>query len=519
MEGENASTVPFEESTATSSRRLRWSTIAIAGPNIPRSPGARPVLASRYWPYPLTTIRRQSVQLEDTQRSYELCSPSRDSPTRPWTQNIPRHTARQPLNEPSSETTQHSLRRHGDKIESKSVEGAVSRDESSQTRSISSAVQSFLNEVRFGDLVACARFINSNLIILSEGGQAINELVSTAEDCIREHDLAQAKSCAEKALILRMCRGMSAIEMTAFFRLLHIQDAKRMEDFNRKFDDILTGLHQSAGDGSNSDADRASRFLKAQTIGASSMSPLETVQMPKLVPAQSSVDMWTPTTNRRAQDATMPPLPEADTPKDTTATLDRRYSVRESSFYKVGKVFAVLWHENYSRIPATSASLREKWTKPESIYKPVRRMVVVRAEKGFSVCIQINTYGDRGLHKFKEDKTPNTHGVIYTTDRLRPEQQQHQPPLIKKPIHVVPSQGMADEFEQTSSIDFGRFHTIEHNVVAMDLGCVSKDSMPCFDSCWKRELLKWIDMPSMLNPAKAQASRSENTDQKSTLSL
>ncbi|KAK5051331.1 hypothetical protein LTR84_002983 [Exophiala bonariae] len=172
--------------------------------------------------------------------------------------------------------------------------------------------------------------------------------------------------------------------------------------------------------------------------------------------------------------------------------LDSRYQVRTDArvFYKVGRVFSVLWHEPYSQTPPkggakdyTSTAKRSTIGKfGEQIYSTIRRMVVVREGHGYCVCIQINTYGGKGLRKFVtargvvSQQDVDSHSIIHMTD-TRPGYFQDEPRSKKRPIAVnkaSPDQKLGPD----SRLCYSQPHTVQHNVKAMHVGQVSEETLP-----------------------------------------
>ncbi|KAJ9605758.1 hypothetical protein H2200_009607 [Cladophialophora chaetospira] len=169
------------------------------------------------------------------------------------------------------------------------------------------------------------------------------------------------------------------------------------------------------------------------------------------------------------------------TPKDTehpSVKLDPRFEKRPSAYYRVGRVFAVVWHENHSANPP--ATSRYTYTSNphtsvdrfgEKVYTTVRRMVVVRAGHGFCVCIQINTYGGRGLIKFKNSpEDVQAHSIIHMSDTqpiwLRDE------PRSEKNHIAVKKANPEHRLQVGSRLCYARPHTVEHTVKSMDIGFV-----------------------------------------------
>ncbi|KAL2008505.1 hypothetical protein VTN00DRAFT_6699 [Thermoascus crustaceus] len=168
-------------------------------------------------------------------------------------------------------------------------------------------------------------------------------------------------------------------------------------------------------------------------------------------------------------------------------SLDSRYKVRPDpkKFFKVGRVFAMVWHESFSD-SGTQASqrvilARGKFREP--IYSSIRRMVVVREQKGCAWCIPISTYSGKGLAKPGVDVS--THAIIHMKG-TKPARQAAEPPMTKEPIAVEPA-SPDQKLDPMSRINFAKIHTIEHNVKVLPVGRVSDESIPKFEAYVRNE--------------------------------
>jgi hypothetical protein len=91
----------------------------------------------------------------------------------------------------------------------------------------------------------------------------------------------------------------------------------------------------------------------------------------------------------------------------------------------------------------------------------------------------INTYGGQGLTKHGlSSEEIRRHAVIYMTG-TNPNAlpQERQKGLVKQPIAVNPA-SHDQKLKAMSRLNFGKFYTVEHNIRAMNVGMVTKDSMP-----------------------------------------
>jgi hypothetical protein len=172
-------------------------------------------------------------------------------------------------------------------------------------------------------------------------------------------------------------------------------------------------------------------------------------------------------------------------------TLDPSYIVRASSFYKVGTVFAVLWHEEAAASRSGQASsVRPHYSDPyttqgafgERIYSTVRRMIVVREAHGYSVCVPIVTYGGRGVKPGLSGSDVFSHAVVFAAG-TEPSMLVGEPKLSKTPISIDTQED--ERLDKASRIFFAKLYTVEHNVKSKYIGRVSQGSMPHFQAYFR----------------------------------
>jgi len=190
--------------------------------------------------------------------------------------------------------------------------------------------------------------------------------------------------------------------------------------------------------------------------------------------------------------------PDVKATDGDTETLDPRYKKRRDAkeFFTVGRVFAMLWHDNAGDPRGPGQGLGEPvYTSigryNEKIYSHIRRMVVVREKHGYSLCIPINTYGRRGLaaKKFNQEDFED-HAIVYGSQFDAPEALEGEGQMTKDPIAVdlAPGQELAD----TSRLNFGKPQSVDWNVKVMNVGKVSKRSMPFLEGYWENEARKGL---------------------------
>ncbi|ETI27114.1 hypothetical protein G647_09796 [Cladophialophora carrionii CBS 160.54] len=167
--------------------------------------------------------------------------------------------------------------------------------------------------------------------------------------------------------------------------------------------------------------------------------------------------------------------------------LDERYFVRQSSFYIIGRVFAVLWHEGYNSMTSQNTYVSDNNDNKvqvstgrygEPIYSSIRRMVVVRQDRGYCVCLQINTYGNRGLSKFgNSSEDVEAHSRIFMVG-TEPRWLDREILTSSKLDIAVKKASPEQRLSVASRLCYGRVHTVEHTVKSMNVGLVTDATLP-----------------------------------------
>lgn len=193
--------------------------------------------------------------------------------------------------------------------------------------------------------------------------------------------------------------------------------------------------------------------------------------------------------------------------------LDSSYYMRTGKeahdFFKVGRVFAMLWAEAKSATAARSlvkypsnATVNTDITvggpffrRPdrsivpgrfgEEVYSQIRRFVIVqvRKKKHFVKACPITTYSKRGT--LKRNCYPPEHAVAYFYG-TQPGYLPGEDGMTKEPIEIYPSTS-AEIMEPASRIRFGRTYPVEWNVKVKDIGRVMDSHMTRLIQYWRDE--------------------------------
>ncbi|KAL5001327.1 hypothetical protein BDV10DRAFT_160449 [Aspergillus recurvatus] len=180
------------------------------------------------------------------------------------------------------------------------------------------------------------------------------------------------------------------------------------------------------------------------------------------------------------------PVPGHPMSLPSESVLDPRYMVQPPHYYREGKVFSILWHENDGRAGGTLVSrgplYRGRFGEP--IYSTIRRMVVVRQYEQCSWCFAITTYNGRGVAKRGVD--PDKHAIVYMRG-TRPALGAGEPRMIKEPLEVSP-ESPDEHLDSMSRLNFSKIYTVEHNVKVLPIGKISSGSMTRFRQYARYEL-------------------------------
>jgi hypothetical protein len=165
--------------------------------------------------------------------------------------------------------------------------------------------------------------------------------------------------------------------------------------------------------------------------------------------------------------------------------LDHRYHLRPDAakFFTIGRVFAMLWQEDKESFePVIAGRFQER------IFSRIRRLAVVKADHGFCLCIPINTYGGQGvLIKGLNRRDREAHAIIHMDNTNPGSTSEEKRLMVKEPIAVHPA-APNQKLDIMSRLNFAKICIVEWNVKVMNVGEVTKDSMPLFTRYWRSQL-------------------------------
>ncbi|KAH7081332.1 hypothetical protein BKA63DRAFT_503622 [Paraphoma chrysanthemicola] len=180
-------------------------------------------------------------------------------------------------------------------------------------------------------------------------------------------------------------------------------------------------------------------------------------------------------------------------------SLDPAFKVRDSSFFKEGRVIAILFTEPAPNMRVNSSGI-SLVTYKEKVHTQVRRFIVVNLRHGFCFACPILTYGNKATKK--KGVRSQEHAIAYSQG-YSPTLLYGEEELSKDPICIVMLQGERP-LSKESRICFGIHHPIQHNVKVKHIGDVETSQVPTLLGYWKMENIEFGG-----NPAEADAEASE----------
>ncbi|KAK5682117.1 hypothetical protein LTS10_005242 [Elasticomyces elasticus] len=189
------------------------------------------------------------------------------------------------------------------------------------------------------------------------------------------------------------------------------------------------------------------------------------------------------------------PLPASSDLAAGGAYDQSSFRARRANFFCIGRVFLVLWSEPVGEDlgattlqGASNQGLSRGMSSVmhgERVYSEVRRFVVIRTGGDGRYCnaLPLTTYGGRGVSKVGVLKYE--HAIVHST-RQAPNPRNDELPqsgeagMQSQPIRVVPDLP-EDTLDPMTRIDYGKVHTIHHNIKIKSLGMVHPNSMTALE--------------------------------------
>lgn len=174
--------------------------------------------------------------------------------------------------------------------------------------------------------------------------------------------------------------------------------------------------------------------------------------------------------------------------EDEVDALHKSYTVRTGKqareFFVLGRVFAIVWHENAGQTKAVDTDADKPFHRitidksGAKVFSSIRRYVIVKAKPQDHYCwaVPINTYSKFGLSKkILHEEERKAHAIIYTKGQ-QPRRISGEKSFTKKAIAVDPEE-TGDLLHRASRIHFGKLQSIEWNIRVRDCGRVTRESL------------------------------------------
>jgi hypothetical protein len=154
---------------------------------------------------------------------------------------------------------------------------------------------------------------------------------------------------------------------------------------------------------------------------------------------------------------------------------------KPSKFFTVGRVFITLWTEPTKSKHANNDQFSKAWL-GASVYSEIRRFVVIREGKGYSLCSPVHTYGGQGTLKARLDASE--HAAIFakgTEPNVLEEEE-----MVIKPFPVIVEADDNDDYNllhPMSRINLGKIYTIEHYNRVLKIGRIDEEHLARLQQC------------------------------------
>ncbi|KAK6820353.1 hypothetical protein RU639_007490 [Aspergillus parasiticus] len=154
---------------------------------------------------------------------------------------------------------------------------------------------------------------------------------------------------------------------------------------------------------------------------------------------------------------------------DPPRSLGPRYKIMPSSYFEVGKIFSVVWFRESSALASAEETFL-RGTFGEPIASPSKLMVVFKTNSKLSWCFPIGPFNDRGADPSKL--------ATICVQGTAPLRRQYEPPITRDYLEFVPAR--SGLIFQTSSVNFGKIYSVEHNVKVLEIGRIASGSIAKF---------------------------------------
>jgi hypothetical protein len=368
---------------------------------------------------------------------------------------------------------------------------------------LSKLSEEFVN-IKSDDYERCYTFMKKHSQILQKDRK---EFLKDASQALVAGMDSRANCCVQRAVMLQECASSTPKKMKSFFEDLMDKKPKALDSFLKDCDDALAKLKAQLQ--LPAPNERTSAQSTSLQTGLGAMSLQKTTDrhgkekeyfnsVPGLTPRlhldpsdrQHSVGMYGQPAalgyDRRRNVTSDGPTEVG--PEGKPDVLDSDYKVRKESskFFTFGRVFAIAWHQSFGDDQPNSKI--QNWVTYDRFNQPIlthiQRMAVVKEGHGFCWCVPINSYNGKGVAKSGLSSSDRAaHAVIYM-EGTQPVTSKAEQKMMKKSAIAVGPAVPDRKLDAMSRINFGKVHTIEHNVKVMNVGNIRHESLEYFEAYW-----------------------------------
>ena len=168
------------------------------------------------------------------------------------------------------------------------------------------------------------------------------------------------------------------------------------------------------------------------------------------------------------------------------------YRREARTFFKVGRVFVVLWVEAENQASANKYQLENNGGPFEKSSVSERHFVVVKDGNDYCSVIRVVNYGEAGVGKMGVKKSD--HSIIHTTKSpptpFEMERPRRDEKGMRQPIRVD-SDDRTTALPYLSRLNYGEVYSIDHNIKLKPFGRVNSESREVllgqFNKVWKNQ--------------------------------
>jgi Cdc37 Hsp90 binding domain len=407
----------------------------------------------------------------------------------------------------------------------------VQVDSRPQVSHLSQLGQQFAS-IRVGEVKACVTFIIADQKVLGEDPQ---QYLREAGILYRKGKVQDARACVQQALIIDHCSGLDNEDIKDYLKdLAEVRKStvnKLLSNVDKTFAAVKDKSDASETSESNAVPYKPTSEQRRHTVPErlpEPVGPIHSQSFSSPIPSDlvdkfAALDVATsealpilgpvslePSRTQRHRATTLSTasqsgaghegsrnsiLPENIGVRGTEGEfepLDPQYRRRRdpADFFAVGRLFAILWHENMgitNKKPGPEVKFTRDNRYGEKIFSHIRRMIVVRQRYGYCWCVAINTYGGQGLvGKHRSDAEVSSHTIVHDRTK-KPAVFEREKGLMNKEPIAIDMTGH-HTLHPASRLNYAKVSTVEHNVKVMDIGMVCPTSMPYFLSHWQNEM-------------------------------